>query len=218
MSVYETEAEQLEAIKKWLKDNGASIVVGLTIGFGGLFGWRAWQDHNDYLAESASVEYQQIMSLLQRNDVETASNRTNELLTVQAESPYAAMAAMAMARARVNAGKLPAAEHHLRWVTTHASGPELRQLARLRLARLLLAQQQPDQALALMSEQPDTGYQDSYQELRGDILLSKGDNEGARRAYLIALASMDPQVAAQSWLQMKLDELGTLGRDQAIHP
>ncbi|MEW8396328.1 MAG: tetratricopeptide repeat protein, partial [Candidatus Thiodiazotropha sp.] len=40
MSEYQTEEEQVEAIKRWWKENGTSVIAGLVIGLGGIFGWQ----------------------------------------------------------------------------------------------------------------------------------------------------------------------------------
>ena len=38
----ETEEEQVERLKAWLKENGLSIVFGIVIGVGGIGGYNYW--------------------------------------------------------------------------------------------------------------------------------------------------------------------------------
>ncbi|MGU3844696.1 YfgM family protein, partial [Vibrio diabolicus] len=44
MELYDTEEQQVEAIKDWWKENGKAVIIGAVVGLGGLFGWRYYQD------------------------------------------------------------------------------------------------------------------------------------------------------------------------------
>jgi predicted negative regulator of RcsB-dependent stress response len=37
---YETEEQQVDAIKKWWHENGTMLIVGAVVGLAGLWGWR----------------------------------------------------------------------------------------------------------------------------------------------------------------------------------
>ena len=68
MNEYETEEQQLEALKKWWKENATSLILGLAIGVSGLFGWRYYLDQNHMHAVMASDMYMQL--------VQSASTKT----------------------------------------------------------------------------------------------------------------------------------------------
>ena len=72
-----------------------------------------------------------------------------------------------------------------------------------RLARLKLEQSDFDAALAELSSITDESWAGRVAELKGDILLRKGDSEGAYTAYVEAQQAED----ASQTLQMKLDDL-----------
>ena len=68
MDVYTAEAQQIEEIKKWWRENGLSVVLGLTLGVSGIFGWRYWQDVNVESAEAASALYSDMIVSLQNEN------------------------------------------------------------------------------------------------------------------------------------------------------
>ncbi len=44
MAEHLSEEEQLEALKRWLSENGTSTVVGVVLAISGYLGWGFWQD------------------------------------------------------------------------------------------------------------------------------------------------------------------------------
>ena len=52
-----TDDERVEDLKKWWKENGASIIVGIALGVMAIFGWRYWNSYRDAQAETASRAY-----------------------------------------------------------------------------------------------------------------------------------------------------------------
>jgi predicted negative regulator of RcsB-dependent stress response len=112
----------------------------------------------------------------------------------------------------VEDGELEKAREQLQWATEHAQQPELANLSRLRLARVLWASGEGDAALKQleMVEQPFRSLAD---EIRGDIYRALGDEERARSAYQAAQGALSLAGASDAWLQMKLDDLARRGMD-----
>ena len=203
MSVYQTDEEQVEAIKKWWKENGTSVVAGLVIGLGAVFGWQAWGSYQERIGKEASVSFNQLMAAVGNDDVESASNQA-ELLKVEYESTnYAVLAAMTQARLKLGQGDSAAARSQLEWAMQNSSDASLKQLIKLNLARVLLDDGNLDGA-AELADVSEGGYAGEFAELRGDIALAKQDAASAHEAYTIAL-SLDAKNTDQ--LQMKLDDL-----------
>ena len=63
MEIHATEEQQLEDLKKWWKENGRSITVGLVLGIGGVVGWTSWRAYDNAQAEKASIVYEQLVNL-----------------------------------------------------------------------------------------------------------------------------------------------------------
>lgn len=207
MEIYNSEQEQVEAIKKWWKENGMAIVLGIALGLAGVFGWRWWVGHQQQVAAQASGLFTQVLGNFASNRPEQAQSAAKELEADHAGSAYAVMAAFAQAAQSVQSGDLAAAADRLRWALDNAKQPELQNTARLRLARVLLADGKADEALALVTGVDGGSYQPAYDEVRGDILAAKGQQEQAREAYTSALAALPATADNRDVVQMKLDDL-----------
>lgn len=203
----ETPEQELEALKSWWQENGRSIVVGLVLGVGGVLGWTSWQKHVQSKAEDASMVYQQITEAADQNRHDEVRARAATLVDTYPDSGYAVLAALLAARSAVIAGDASEARENLGWVIANANETSFRDVARLRLARLLAAENSLDQALATLDAVESEAFSASAKEIRGDVLLARGDADAARRAYLEALSGDGLSGAARSRVQMKLDDL-----------
>jgi predicted negative regulator of RcsB-dependent stress response len=83
---------------------------------------------------------------------------------------------------------------------------ELKQIARLRLARVLIDQGKPDDAIKILAEGTPGGFAGRYHDVRGDALYAKKDIPGAVAEYQQALGTSD-RGAEASLLQLKLADL-----------
>lgn len=207
MEIYETEQDQVEALKKWWKENGRSVIAGLVIGLGGVTGWKYWTTHQEEQARKASTAYEQLVQVASTQRNTQAREQGDRLIQNFPKSAYAALSSLRLARLSLEQGNRDDARQYLQWVLDHGAQEELKGIARLRLARLLMADGQFDEALALVSSEEPAGFQAPYQETRGDILVAKGDAAGARAAYGRALDGLSP-AGNRQLLQMKLDNLG----------
>jgi predicted negative regulator of RcsB-dependent stress response len=203
MSGYQTEEEQVEALKRWWKENGTSIVAGIVIGLGGVFGWQAWGGYQDRVGKEASESFNQVLISLQQGNTESAGKQA-ELLRLDFDgTSYAIFAALAQARIKLDQGDAAAARSQLEWAIGEADDPSLKQLAQLNLARVLLSDGDLDGA-AKLADVEKGGYAGEYAAIRGDIAAQKGDKQQARDAYTQA---MTLGVSNRNLLQMKLDDL-----------
>lgn len=198
-----SEEEQVEALKKWWKENGKSVIAGIVLGLGGVFGWQYWTQHQRGVAEQASRQFEQLV-----DSVETGSPaavaQAEELIAGHEGSAYAVFAALNLAKVKFQQGDVEGAKAQLRWVMSDADDQSLRQIARLRLARLLLDAGSVDEAVGLIEQAPADNFRGDFAELRGDIALHKGDRAAARAAYLEAL---EYSVSNSALVQMKADNL-----------
>lgn len=203
---YEDEA-QAERLKQWWKDNWMALAGGLILGLAGIFGWEGWQSHQSGRAAEASRMFEDLRLAINNENVEAATQIGDTLIKEHAKSPYASGASMYLAAEAVKAGKLDAALTHLRWVRDNGADDGLRQIARLREARVLWQQGQADAALKLLDD--DGGnFSAVAEELRGDIRLSQGDRAAARASYEKALTGLgDDDASARGDLQRKIDDL-----------
>lgn len=209
MEYQQTDQEQIEEIKKWWKDNGTSVLTGIILGLSLLFGWQAWHQYQASEAEHASNTYEQAIAALEQKDKAKVAGASDELLSKYSNSPYAALLALHLAKADVEENKLESAQLRLQWVIDNAKLLEFTHVARLRLVRIALAQQQFDKALKLLNHSDQGTFKGEYAELRGDIAMLQGKLDAARTAYTEALASKDISSSVQALLRLKLDDLGS---------
>ena len=140
MADFETEEQQVEALKRWWQENGRAVVLGIGIGLAVIFGFRAWQTHKVSVAQDASSAYTEVLQSLERDDNgEQFLSLVESIRDDHGDSPYAAMASLAEARFQVENDQLPEAEAALRWAVDKGSFREIVPVARLRLARVLKA-------------------------------------------------------------------------------
>jgi predicted negative regulator of RcsB-dependent stress response len=203
MSGYQTEEEQVEALKRWWKENGTSIIAGVVIGLGGVFGWQAWNNYQDRVGSDASLAFNQLVSAKQGGDIKSASKQA-ELLRLEYEnSSYAVFAALIQANLKLEQGESAAARSQLEWAMGQADNESLKQLAQLNLARILLNDGDLDGAEKLAAVESG-GFAGEFAQLRGDIAAKRGDKQAAFDAYTLA---MTQETSNRNLLQMKLDDL-----------
>jgi predicted negative regulator of RcsB-dependent stress response len=203
-----TEQEQVEKLKQWWKTYGNALVLGIALGLAILFGNKYWTDYKQQRAASASALYDQLLEDYRKKAFDDARKTAGKIINEYAATPYAGLAAMMLARADFDAKQNEEVQRQLRWVVDNASDTGARHVARLRLARLLAADGKTDAALALITIKDIAGFESSYEELRGDLLVAKGDKQGAREAYARAIKHLDARSPYLPVLNMKLDDLG----------
>lgn len=206
MSVYDSDEEQVEAIKKWWSENGKSIIAGIVLGLGAVFGWQAWVQHQDQTAAQASLRYENMAQAIQAGSVESAIKQGEKIITEWPDSSYAVFAAQDMAKIQLEQGDADAAKSQYEWVLANAKDASLKQLARLRMARMLLSENDIDGAEVIAAKADKDNFAGEFAALRGDIAMAKKDYASARTAYQDAL---DNEVGNPRLIQMKLDDLAT---------
>ncbi|MEH6568584.1 MAG: tetratricopeptide repeat protein [Halioglobus sp.] len=215
METYRTEEEQVEAIRRWWDENGRSTILAIVVAVAAGFGWQAWKGYDQQSVENASNIYQ---ALVQSIDVEQRTPQSKaatldlaeQLKAEYAASSYAQFAALHLASLAVAESDLGEAERQLRWVLSKADkGGDVAQVTELRLARVLAASGQADQALEILRRAGNGGYAASYAIARGDVLLQLGKKEEARDAYNDAktLAGADAGQINLATLEQKLQSL-----------
>lgn len=207
MTTHYEDEDQAERLKQWWKENWMALVGGAVIGLGAIFGWEGWKSYQEGRHASASRMYEELKLAVENGRVEDARGMGEALRKGHGHSPYAAAAEMFLASQAVQAREFDRAGEHLRWVRENGRDEGMRQIARLREARVLWQQGQADAALALLEGKPGT-FAALFEELRGDIRLAQGDRSGARAAYEKALAALaEGTPGARTDLQRKLDDL-----------
>ena len=181
-------------------------MLAFVVGVGGIQGWKYY---NRTQAQEASIQFGKLDEAVAKGDMNEIRNVGADIIDRYPRTSYAPMAALVVAKTERDAGELAAAASQLEWATQNASNEEVRMLARLRLAAILLDQEKYDDALKLLDEQVTQAFVPLYSDLRGDVLVEQGKVAEARAAYLQALDTSDDSSGWRNVIQIKLDALGT---------
>ena len=205
MDSYSSDNEQVEALRSFFRENGKAIFFGILIGGGAILGWRFWQSHQVGSANNASSGYEMVINALQSNE-QNAENVTISFINSNANN-YGAMAALELAKHLVDKGDLASAQKQLEAVLTKTKDAELLSLMNLRIARLQLAQNQADAAMATLAKVATSSWNAEANLVRGNIYLSQGKTDEAKQAYNAGL-SANPSTFVESQLKLQLENIG----------
>ncbi len=203
------EQEKLDAIRAWWDRYGTLCVTLVFVVVASIAGWRGWQWYQDHKANQAMGYFEALeRSVSQPGDdslarIKAASSTLREDFASSGYTPRAVILAAAELQKQ---GDLAGAREQLEWLISKNNDPAFTQLARLRLAGVLLEQKQYDAALAQLNN-PPKAFEGLYADRRGDILFAQGKKEEARSAWQQALEMLGADPAVQL-VQLKLDTLG----------
>ncbi len=202
------EQEQLATIKGWWAEYGRLVivtVVGSLLVVGGIRGWHYYRNSQ---ATSAVALFEQQQRAERASDHKKVRDIATQIVDKYGATPYATIAALSAAKSDFDTGDLATAKTRLQWVIDNASEEEARDVARLRLARVLFDEKNMAEALKLLEIKHGDSFNGLYADLKGDVLAAQGKRQEARAAYLLALDKSDAASSMRQIIQLKLDALG----------
>lgn len=199
--------EQAEYVKKWCREYGFGILLGIIFAIFISWSWNYWHQSKENNLLKASMQYEHLVSeiALSKNTV-TLNSLAEGLLRNFANTPYASLAALQLAKVAVNQNNLLDAANRLVWIIDHGHDQTLQSIARLRLVRILIAQNQAKEALKILSKNEDKAYIPIFLEERGDIYNNLGHSKEALQSYLAAKQAFE-NIIEQPLLEMKINNL-----------
>lgn len=216
MHEYETEEQQVEALKRWWSENGTSLIVGLALGVAAIFGGRYYLNMQKQKSETASNLYYQVAMQVNQKHEEAAIEASDKLFTDYKSTPYASLASLLMARYEYEKSKTDEAVKQLERAIKNAEQPVLQNIARLRLARIQLASKKYDAAENLLAADHAPAFDAAFEELKGDIYIAKNEIDKARAAYDKAIEASAGN--ASKLLHLKRQDLGNIDATNTVRP
>lgn len=207
MTDYLTDNEQIGLIKDWWKKYGNLLVIAVLLIVTVIFAGRWWQQHRSSVLTRASIEYGQLLFYMADENIEETQAQAQQLIDDSPQTVYSQLAAFILARQAVYRGDLARAAEPLNWVIDHSHNLVMQQIARIRLARVLLEQGEQTQGLSILAVVNDDTYIPLIDEIKGDIYASQQQWDGARQAYISALSELTALGVNDQILQMKLSNL-----------
>ena len=210
MDDFLTDQQQAVRVRGWVREYAPSAILAVAIGIGGYFGYTQWQVRQDRQAAESSELYEDFRAAIESDDRDSAGTLLESLVAEYEGSGYADHARLLMAKEYVDTTQPSRAEQELQAVIETTSNGDLRQLARLRLARVYLYMDRPEDGLeTLDTEVYSPAWRQLTEDMRGDLHQALGQTEAARAAYQAALEHSGQIDAA--WIRLKLDHLAAAG-------
>ena len=190
------EQEQVAELKAWWRQHG-NLIVGTVLACAVAFaGWQGWR-------------WYQASQAAQAGDAKALRDAGGSLIESYPRTLYAAMGALVAARFHFDRNDFKAAKTQLEWVVERSPADDFKDLARLRLAAILLDEKAHDDALKVLDAKHAAAYDAQFAALRGDVLVAKNQPAEARAAYQLAIekAAKD-QGAFRDSVRIRLEALG----------
>jgi predicted negative regulator of RcsB-dependent stress response len=208
---YLTEQEQIEQLKRWLKQYSSTILAGILLAVVIMSSWHFWDTYHTKVLSHASNVYDEMLALRAQNESAPAAVQAKKLIQHYKKTPYAQMASLMLARDAVANKNYDEAIKHLTWVIDHSKTAPFRQIAKIRLARVYIAQKKTTDALDILKSVDSESFAGLVDEVRGDAYMQQNDKAQARIAYQNALQELPKEDVSQTpLLQIKLDNLATV--------
>lgn len=217
MSVYMTEEEQIEAIKKWWQRYNTLITIIFSLVLLSVSGYKYWLWHQEKIDTQASTAYEQMMVAFSNHSNKGVQSYANQLITDYDKTVYADVARLVLAKVFVNKVDYAKARGMLEKVVEKSRISAFKQMAKIRIARLLVAEKSYDQALTELSVVDDTAYMPVINELKGDIYTAVGKYQEAILSYKEAITEVRTHGMGNLFLEMKTNELAALTQSLSIN-
>ena len=214
MATYDLEEqEQLAEIKAWWKQYGNLLTNTLLAAVLILAAWQGWNWYQRNQSGQSAAVYSVLQKAVQVKDMQEGKAASGELLEKFGSTSYASLGALSSAKAFVEADDAKTAKLQLSWVAENGKD-ELRDLARLRLAALLLDEKNFDQALKQLEGSVIASFDVRFVEMKGDIYSAQEKRAEAAAAYQSALGKLK---ASDTDATGKSSSQGRQGQSSAVY-
>ncbi len=204
MEIYQTEEQQVEAIKSYWQQNGNTIIAGIVLGLAGFIGFNVYQDNKFEEELLVSDNYQTLIEQSGK-DAKAFTANGEKFISENGDNSYVSLTALALAKEAATHKDWPQVQKQLTTAIESAPTDGIKAIASLRLARVQVQLEQYSDALATLNSNLPESFTAAIEEIKGDAYLQQGKKDLARSAYQAAIAA--DGIATSPSLQIKLDDL-----------
>lgn len=216
MSIYMTETEQWGAIKAWWQRHQRWITIVVSVVLLSVAGYRYWNWHSEKITRQASDTYERLMVASSSQDNKAIEAYAKTLVSEYPKTAYADAAELTLAKHWVAQAKWNEARKVLEHLAFHAKMPSLQQVARIRLARILIEEKAFDKALGYLDKMDGSVYKPLIDELKGDVYAATGRYQEADVLYREARDGAKVRGIGNLFLDMKANELAALTQSSKL--
>ena len=204
------EQEQIEQLKAWWKKYGTFTFGLLSLALAVVLGWQGWNWYQNHQATQARGYFEALQKAsVQMQGQESVSRVQAAMRTLQSDfsaTDYAARAALVAGDVLAREGDPAGAQAALQWLA-QSQHVAFAPIARIRLAGIFLDQNEFDRALAQLESAP-VSFEGLFADRRGDVLMAKGDKEGAKEQWRRALDLLGSSSPLANIVQLKIETSG----------
>ena len=203
------EQEQLAALKAWWQRYGNLLVTALTVILLGVAAWNGWHWYQHSQSVQAAALYENLQKASRSGDIKAAKDAAGAIVEQFPRTAYAPLAALLVAKVNFQSGDLKSARIQFQWVVDNAKSDELKSLARLRLAAVMIDLGEADAALKLVEARAPSGFEGLFLSMKGDVLVSQKRIADAKVAYQNAMEKVDKRDRGlRELIRLKIEALG----------
>ena len=207
MNDYTTEDEALDRIRQLWGQYGKFILI-LSILVAGSFGGRnLWMSYKNDSAENSSLNYSQLLLAVDQKRFEDAFEIGSEIIKTDTQSSYAELSSLFLAKISFEKGDYDVAKNTLIALIESSSDLNTGNVARERLARILLSEGKADDSQKVLEKSKSMDLTKHLLELQGDIMKARGSLESALSLYQRALAKNIINGQDSNNLSLKLNDI-----------
>ncbi|PKH02897.1 hypothetical protein CXF72_09280 [Psychromonas sp. MB-3u-54] len=202
---YETEEQQVIAIKSWWKENGNTLMIAAVIGLAGLWGWRFYNESVITGQEEASQAYSDMLVKFESQGSEAGLDNLRAFIADNQNNNYGVLAALLLAKEAVKQKDFALAKAQFVQLQSQNEYAPLNAVINLRLARVEGQLGEYEQALKTLTLITEASFLAKANQVKGSIYLKMGDTEKARSAFQNAVNASEGNVGPI--LQLQFDDL-----------
>lgn len=198
-----TEEEQLAAIKSWWNKYSTLITISVSIVLVIISGYRYWDWRNNKIINHASNSYEHLMIAFSEQNTKAVQSYANQLINDYPKTVYADVARLSLAKVYVDDSNYDKALRVLKPVAENSAQFALKEIAHLRVARLLISKKQYEKASTELDLVTHCAYVSVANELKGDIFRANHNYKSALEFYNKAELQNKAQGITNLYLEMK---------------
>lgn len=204
MEIYQTEEQQVEAIKGYWQKNGNTIIAGIALGFAGFIGFNLYQDNKLEQEVAVADGYQTLIESSVKDSTNFAADG-EKFISENGDNTYASLTALSLAKDAASHQDWTLTQSQLKVAIDKAPSDGIKAIASLRLARVQVQLEQYAEAVVTLNNNLPVSFTAAIEEIKGDAYLQQGKQDLARNAYQAAIAA--DGLSTSPSLQVKLDDL-----------
>ena len=181
MNNYSNDEEKLIS---WFQENYKNILLGIILGLGIGFSYNYYNDMQSNSQFEISSKYEEAIKAYNNNEINLILALSNELSKEYPTNTYTTMSNLYAAKIHYINGDFEQSKNKLRQIIDNQNDKDLKSIATIRLARLLISEGKYNDAEIVIKKHVNHNTNLLSIELLGDISLAKNQLLQAKSYYM----------------------------------